>query len=284
MYQSSISAALSNSNYIASQITTIYQLESQYSAATGSDKEQIASQLNSLNKQLNSKMNDAYDSYNEFTNLSIFLISYFINNIFQIIFAKLQRKIVEIFTYEQIANFILFFLSYSINILNGNLIILKELTQIPRMWECKDLAMLLVRGIWIVALRPPLWYYFYGPELLWYWDSARSLDQWLRLLELWLKSLWYLQFYLDLYFQCLCSQEKYSFFQLDEFNSFNLTAQYLFYAWLGTFSFQTFEVDMVVSKYVGYAYIVLFVIFMNVVLLNFLIAILSDIYGILKQK
>ena len=77
---------------------------------------------------------------------------------------------------------------------------------------------------------------------------------------------------------------KILFFQLNEFSTFNLAAQYLFYAILGGFSFETFNANMVISKYIGYAFIILYVVFTNITLLNFLIAILSDIYAILKEK
>ena len=77
---------------------------------------------------------------------------------------------------------------------------------------------------------------------------------------------------------------KILFFQINEFSTYNLAAQYLFYAILGGFSFETFNANMVISKYIGYAFIILYVVFTNITLLNFLIAILSDIYAILKQK
>ena len=229
MYQSSISAALSNSNYIASQITTIYQLESQYSAATGSDKEQIASQLNSLNKQLNSKMNDAYDSYNEFTNLSIFLISYFINNIFQIIFAKLQRKIVEIFTYEQIANFILFFVvlnqyfkwkfdysqrTYS----NTSNVRMQRLSDAfsEGYLNCCTSSSIMILLLWSRVTMVLRLSKIFGPMI--------------EIVGAMIKELMVFAVLFGLVFSMFMFTGKILFFQLDEFNSFNLTAQYLFYA------------------------------------------------------
>ena len=74
------------------------------------------------------------------------------------------------------------------------------------------------------------------------------------------------------------------FFRLNDFNTFEAAAKYLFNASLGTFSFETFDGTMAVSNYIGYGFIILYVVFSNITLLNFLIAILSDIYGILKQK
>ena len=74
------------------------------------------------------------------------------------------------------------------------------------------------------------------------------------------------------------------FSRLNDFETFEAAAKYLFNASLGTFSFETFDGTMAVSNYFGYGFIILYVVFSNITLLNFLIAILSDIYGILKQK
>ena len=74
------------------------------------------------------------------------------------------------------------------------------------------------------------------------------------------------------------------FYDLNEFKTFDSAFRYLFSVALGNFDFSIYEQGMTVNKNIGYLYIILYEILMNITLLNFLIGILSEIYASLKDK
>jgi hypothetical protein len=75
------------------------------------------------------------------------------------------------------------------------------------------------------------------------------------------------------------------FFNLSEFQENWSGALYLISASLGTFDFSIFSVDeSVLQKEYGWVFLILFLIATNIILLNFLIAILSNKYTNMEQK
>jgi hypothetical protein len=73
------------------------------------------------------------------------------------------------------------------------------------------------------------------------------------------------------------------FFDIDPFDTFETALIYLIRASLGDFDYDDFEESNVLDHHYGYIYLTLFLVIANVTLLNFLIAILSDIYSIIQM-
>lgn len=74
------------------------------------------------------------------------------------------------------------------------------------------------------------------------------------------------------------------FITIDEYATTTDTFITLFSATLGTFDFNVFNnINMVLEKEYGYAYLALFLVVTNVILLNFIIAILSNTYNQLQN-
>ena len=253
-----------------------------------------------MTQNITNSINNAYEAYDEFVDMSLILTSYFINNIMQIIFARIRRKVVELFTFEQIINFILFFVVLDVyftwkfdyckrtypDSANDRIYRLKDAFSEKILNSCTSSAIIICfqwsRVIMILSLSKT-----FGPMI--------------EIIKAMIKELMVFAVMFSLVFTMFMFTGKILFFELNEFSSFEYTAQYLFYAALGNFSFSTFDADMVVNKYVGYGFIVMYVVFTNITLLNFLIAILSvvftnitllnfliailsDIYSILKLK
>ena len=75
------------------------------------------------------------------------------------------------------------------------------------------------------------------------------------------------------------------FFDVEAFSDYISALKYLFSCSLGEFDYSIFEVEgLIISKYYGYVYLTLYLIITNITLLNFLIAVLSDIYALLQQN
>lgn len=68
------------------------------------------------------------------------------------------------------------------------------------------------------------------------------------------------------------------FIQLDDFKSSSRTVAYLFSASCGNIDFSIFEVDMNLPYYYGYIYLIIYLIISNIILINFIIAILTNVY------
>ena len=109
VFQTQISAALVGSTSIASKFSALSLLQQQYDLASNSQKAQLSIQIKTLSKDITNSINNAYEAYDDFVGMSLILTSYFINNIMQIIFARIRRKVVELFTVEQIINLILLY-------------------------------------------------------------------------------------------------------------------------------------------------------------------------------
>jgi hypothetical protein len=74
------------------------------------------------------------------------------------------------------------------------------------------------------------------------------------------------------------------FYEITEFQSFGASLLYLFESLLGNFDYDVFENDLArIDVIYGYIFLTLFLIFSAIVLLNFLIAILSDVYVVWKE-
>ena len=73
------------------------------------------------------------------------------------------------------------------------------------------------------------------------------------------------------------------FQDLDSFSTPTLTLTTLFSACLGNFDYTIFDPAQEVSPYVGYIYLTIFLLFTMIMLLNFLIAILSNTYANLND-
>ena len=73
------------------------------------------------------------------------------------------------------------------------------------------------------------------------------------------------------------------FQELNAFSSPLQTAITLFSACLGNFDYTIFDKITVVSPYIGYIFMTIFLIFTMIMLLNFLIAILSNVYANLND-
>lgn len=71
---------------------------------------------------------------------------------------------------------------------------------------------------------------------------------------------------------------------LDDYATINLTIMTLFKSCMGAFDFDPFDDLTDTSPYVGYIFMTVFIIFMMITLLNFIIAILSDTYAVLKLR
>jgi hypothetical protein len=74
------------------------------------------------------------------------------------------------------------------------------------------------------------------------------------------------------------------FFDVPEFSTEDNSLIFLMSASLGNFNYHTFEGNFTLNKYYGYAYLTIYLLFTNVTLLNFLIAILSSTYDVLSTK
>ena len=88
-----------------------------------------------------------------------------------------------------------------------------------------------------------------------------------------------------MFFLIFSSSGRLLFNGLSSFKDNTSTVITLFSASLGNFSFSMFDdPNNVVSSFNSYAYLVLFLVISNVILLNFIIAILTSIYEVLKAK
>jgi hypothetical protein len=90
--------------------------------------------------------------------------------------------------------------------------------------------------------------------------------------------------YLMVFFICIAAASV-AFFDIDEFESIGSSARYLFSSSLGEFDYSIFSSPKLIkSETFGYLFLTFYLIITNVILLNFLIAVLSDIYTELKKK
>lgn len=88
-----------------------------------------------------------------------------------------------------------------------------------------------------------------------------------------------------LIFMVFLSSGMILFYDLHDFETNWKGAIYLFNAMLGNFDFSIFAVDgALTQKDYGWTYLILFLVFTNIVLINFLIAILSSKYTEMESK
>ena len=73
------------------------------------------------------------------------------------------------------------------------------------------------------------------------------------------------------------------FEELNEYNDMYLSCSTLFSSALGNFDYHTYDSLNDVSPYIGYAFLTIFLIIISILLLNFLIAILSNTYSSLND-
>ena len=258
-------------------------LKQEYYTSVGTDQAQILSEINALKTEISSKMIDSYSTYDNFTTLTLLLTSYFINSLMEITFAKVRRKIVEIVKFEYILNFILFILVIY-QYFRWNYDFWKRTysdTSNTKMYRLYDSFNEGILNSWTMPAIV-IWLLWIKATLV--LSLSKIFGPMIEMISTMIKELAIFAFLFTLIFCIFLFTGKILFFQLDDFSTFSSWSQYLFNASLGTFSFDTFNADMIVSKYVGYIFIVLFVVLMNITLLNFLIAILSGIYDILKLK
>ena len=74
------------------------------------------------------------------------------------------------------------------------------------------------------------------------------------------------------------------FFDVPDYSTYTNWSTTLFNASLGQFDLTVFNGNYLLSKYYGYVFLVTYIFISNIVLLNFLIAVLSSIYSNLKQR
>ena len=74
------------------------------------------------------------------------------------------------------------------------------------------------------------------------------------------------------------------FFDIPNYSTYTDWTTTLFSAALGQFDLTVFNDNYLLNKYYGYTFLVIYIFITNIVLLNFLIAVLSSIYSNLKQN
>ena len=245
----------------------------------------LYAQFTIVESDLISKCEIMQATYDTFLNQSQILVMYFVKNLLQILFLILRRKRIQIFTAESVINFI---------------------------WSFVWIYLIWIWKFYIQSLIGPY------PKYRWAYSSLKAFDnpylkvvfwvgiiigsQWWRvffifkasrvfgpLIEILLHMLKELLKFLAIYgliFMVFLSAGAWMYFNYSEFKSENWRGViYLFAASLGSFDFSLFgHNETFINKEYGWVYLMLFLVLTNIVLINFLIAILSNKYTEMETK
>ena len=250
-----------------------------------SAKASLSTQFTTVETNLIQTWNTMMSDYSSFLNLSMLFTMYFVQNLLQILFAKLRKKKIEIITPEIVINFISWFVSlYQFWVWYFHY---QQLSApIPKYWwmyvanesfQDKFIKGVLGAGL-IVSLQ--WWRVFFILQ------ASRVFGPLIEILMNLLKELVKFIVIYGLIFMVFVSAGSWMFYNYSDFSSDNWRGfLYLFSASLGNFDFSLFTQDQTyIRKEYGWIYLILFLIITSIVLINFLIAILSNKYSEMQGK
>ena len=113
--------------------------------------------------------------------------------------------------------------------------------------------------------------------------ASRSFGPLIKILTSMLKDVSKFLIIFGLIFMIFTSAGRIMFINLEDFSTVERTIVYLYSACLGNFEFSIFDAPMPLDNYYGYVYLILFLLITSIVFLNFIIAILTNVYMIWQQ-
>ena len=250
------------------------------------------SEKSSLNTQFIIAENDAIstwvamqEEYGKFLSIGLLFTMYFVKNLCQILFAKLRKKYIPIITPETIINFISCFVAiYSFWM--WKFYYLQLSAPIPKYWALyvadKAFNDPLIKGVFGAGLYIGLqwWRVFFILQL------SRVFGPLIEIVLSMLKELFKFITIYGLIFMIFLSTGSWMYYNYSDFKSQNWRGMiYLFSASLGNFDFSLFsQNEEYLPRQYGWIYLILFLVLTNIVLINFLIAILSNKYTEMEPK
>ena len=237
-------------------------------------------QFNSAESEVISVWSTMIDNYDIFMDLIILQTTYFVKNLFQILFAKLRNKKLQIITPEIWINFASFtasvYLFWRWKFYYQNLS-----APIPKYWTLyvanETFNDPFLKGAFGAGLVVSLQWW----RVFFILQASRTFGPLIEILLHMLKELFKFIAIYGLIFTVFISAGMCMFFNYSEFSNDNWRGfLYLFSVSLGNFDFSLFtQNEEYLERQYGWVYLVLFLVFTNIILINFLIAILSNKYS-----
>ena len=284
IFQVLLYRVLSNSLTLQSNLKTIRMIRSQIlSSIDQSQFLSYQSQLQQLDQDTLNLMEYAYTNYDLFCNLILIQTGYFIKSIFKVIYAKLRKKVVEKFTGEQLINLVTFVIVV-VTFLRWRLDFSQRTNIDPRYnkFSCLSASFNTTYLNTLISSAIILWLQWSRVFLV--LELSKTFGPMIEIIYAMIKLIVVFTILFAAILVIFIFTGVVLFYDLNEFKTFDSAFRYLFSAALGNFDFSIYEQGMTVSKNIGYIYIILYEILMNITLLNFLIGILSEIYVSLKDK
>lgn len=249
-----------------------------------SERDDLNAELQTTTNEITDVTNHSYNVYSSLMNLVCILLLYFLKSVFEIVFTKLRGKVAEIFTVERLLNFfssavILYLVLkwYCVHDkVESDSPLFEKLLKMQSAMNDPIIKAVVGLGIVVGAQWCRVFFIL---------RLNRTFGPLLEILITMLKKLIIFAVIFCLILIIFLFIGTITFFETQEFSAYDSAAIYLFSASLGGFDYSIFDSENVaVEKYYGYVFLTLYLVFTNVVLLNFLIAILTDIYAVLQQN
>ena len=260
-------------------------ISTQLQSASTSNQASLYTQFLSIEASLISKADESLSVYSSFMYQVLFLTMYFAKNLCQILFAKLRRKKIQIITPEIVINFVSWFVVLY-QFWNFNFHFLKMSAPIPKYWSIYIVSEVFQDKFIKGPLGSGLIIWLQWCRVFFILQASKIFGPLIEILLNLLKELFKFIAIYGLIFAVFLSAGMVFFFNYSEFKSENWRGLlYLFSASLGSFDFSLFTQDETyLSKQYGWIYLILFLVLTNIVLINFLIAILSNKYTEMETK
>ena len=240
-------------------------------------------QFQALENETLNLLDYTYSNYDLFWNLILIQTSYLFKSILQAIYARLRRKVVEVFTVEQIINLITFVVVI-ITFFRWRLDFSQRTNADPRYNKLSRMIASYNDSYLNTLISSAIILCLQWSRVFLILQLSKTFGPMIEIISAMIKLLVVFAFLFAAIMVIFMFTGVVLFYDVTEFKTLSSTVRYLFAAALGSFDFSTYEQGMTVSKNIGYLYIALYEILMNITLLNFLIAILSEIYVFLKER
>ena len=285
IFQVLLYRVLSNSNMMQNDLKSMQTIRTQMASAsvTSSQLASYQAQIQTLENETLNLLDYTYSNYDLFWNLILIQTSYLFKSILQAIYARLRRKVVEVFTVEQIINLITFVVVI-ITFFRWRLDFSQRTNADPRYNKLSRMNASYNDSYLNTLISSAIILCLQWSRVFLILQLSKTFGPMIEIISAMIKLLVVFAFLFAAIMVIFMFTGVVLFYDVTEFKTFDSTVRYLFAAALGSFDFSTYEQGMTVSKTIGYLYIALYEILMNITLLNFLIAILSEIYGFLKER
>ena len=255
IFQVLLYRVLSNSLTLQNNLKTMQTIKTQIASLhqSSTNQSQLASyqsQILQLDQVTLNLMDYAYTNYDLFCNLILIQTGYLIKSIFQAIYAKLRRKVVEKFTGEQLINLVTFVIVV-VTFLRWRLDFSQRTNIDPRYNEFSCLSASFNTTYLNTLISSAIILWLQWSRVFLVLELSKTFDPMIEIISAMIKLIVVFTILFAAILVIFMFTGVVLFYDVNDFKTFDSAFRYLFSAALGSFDFSIYEQGMTVNKNIG---------------------------------